>query len=100
MTDKIVIVTGGGRGIGRAVCRLFGAHGARVPVPFGPLELWLVHGDGEDTANAGRAGARAFRDLLSDPSDDEPLYVLRPEPRILSHAELRETLLENRDARS
>ena len=86
--------------VAETVIIVLGAHGARVPVPFGPLELWLVHGDGEDTANAGRAGARAFRDLLSDPSDDEPLYVLRPEPRILSHAELRETLLENRDARS
>ncbi len=30
--DQVVIVTGGGRGIGAAACRLFAEHGAKVVV--------------------------------------------------------------------
>ena len=38
-SQQTAIVTGGANGIGRAACREFGAAGARVVPPSGPVAL-------------------------------------------------------------
>ncbi|WP_298281026.1 SDR family oxidoreductase [Acidocella sp.] len=62
-TDKTVLVTGGGGGIGGAACRLFGAQGARVAV-F-DRNLAAAAAVAEDIAAAGGV-ARAFGADITD----------------------------------
>lgn len=76
MTDatfdgKVVLVTGGSRGIGRAVCRRFADAGARVAVHYrADLEaaeatLASLAGDGHVTAGADLADAAACAGLVA-----------------------------------
>lgn len=60
-TDKIVLVTGGSRGIGRAVCIHFAKRGAKVAVHYGSNEeaanetLNMLEGDGHMVIKANMA---------------------------------------------
>ena len=51
MKDRVVVVTGGGTGIGRAISEHFAQHGARVVVNYSRSQS-----DAEDTVKALRAG--------------------------------------------
>lgn len=70
MTDKVVVVTGGGRGIGRAICRRFAEDGASVVAAARSLDELR-----ETQAVVERAGGRAHLQQtdLSVPAEIEAL---------------------------
>jgi NAD(P)-dependent dehydrogenase (short-subunit alcohol dehydrogenase family) len=57
---KRVLVTGGSRGLGQALCRAFGAHGARVAF------TWTRDDDGARVTLDTCPGARAFQVSVLD----------------------------------
>lgn len=61
--DKVVVVTGGGSGIGRASCQLLGAHGAKIVVADRSGD------DGERTARAITASGGAATAAAVDVGD-------------------------------
>ena len=70
LEDKIAIITGSGRGIGRAAAELFARHGARVVVsdidagPAGEVAAAIRAAGGEAISVPGDATDRAFPDLI------------------------------------
>src|SRR5262249_12630011 len=70
LKDRVAIVTGSGRGIGRAAAQLFAAHGARVVVsdidaePAQETATAIQKAGGQAVAVAGDVTDRAFPDLL------------------------------------
>ncbi|HMG35601.1 MAG TPA: SDR family oxidoreductase [Blastocatellia bacterium] len=70
LKDRVAIVTGSGRGIGRAAAQLFAAHGARVVVsdidaePAQETATAIQKAGGQAVAFAGDVTDRAFPDLL------------------------------------
>ena len=87
----------GGEDPGTAVIVL-GTYGTRTAVLTDPLEVNFVREDGGENLTAGGVGARALCAALTDPGDDAPIYALRSEPLVLTHADLRRQLLEADDA--
>ena len=67
--NKVVIVSGGSRGIGRAICELFASHGARVAVNYS-LEADCDYADAVkgvvDTITADGGSAAAFEADMGD----------------------------------
>jgi glutamate-ammonia-ligase adenylyltransferase len=78
---------------------VLGAYGTRTPVLTDPLEVIFVHEDDGENLADGSVAARALGAALTDPGDDGPIYELRSEPLVLTHAELRRQLIEAGDPR-
>jgi 3-oxoacyl-[acyl-carrier protein] reductase len=57
LDGKVVLVTGGGRGIGAAICRVLGRHGATVAVNYSRSGEMAEQVAAEIEAAGGRAGA-------------------------------------------
>jgi 3-oxoacyl-[acyl-carrier protein] reductase len=57
LDGKVVLVTGGGRGIGAAICRVLGRHGATVAVNYSRSGEKAEQVAAEIEAAGGRAGA-------------------------------------------
>src|SRR6266850_960482 len=85
LKDRVALVTGGGSGIGRAICERFAEEGARVVVNDVRQET------AEATAKALGAGARAIAADVADsnagvamgPGDDRAALMRKGEARIM-----------------
>jgi 3-oxoacyl-[acyl-carrier protein] reductase len=73
LSGRVALVTGGGRGIGPALCRALGENGAKVAVNYRSSEAGA-----QSTIDAIRAAggeARAFRADVSDPAEVAAMFV-------------------------
>ncbi|WP_191058484.1 SDR family oxidoreductase [Geminicoccus harenae] len=66
MTDKVLLVTGGGRGIGAAICRLAARDGWDVAINYAAKP-----GPAEEVAEAVRAAGRRAVTIAGDVADQE-----------------------------
>src|SRR5690606_16411998 len=64
LQDKTVLVTGGGRGLGEAICRLLAAHGARLVVA--DLRVALAEKVAADIQAAGQQALALALDVTQD----------------------------------
>ena len=74
LESKRVLVTGGSRGLGRAMCRSFVRHGARVAF------TWARHADDANALLAELPGTRAFQvDVLDTAGTEQMVRTLETE---------------------
>ena len=74
LESKRVLVTGGSRGLGRAMCRSFVRHGARVAF------TWARHADDANALLAELRGTRAFQvDVLDTAGTEQMVRTLETE---------------------
>lgn len=78
LKGEVAVVTGGGSGIGRLLCLLFAAEGARVAV-------WDINGAAADAVVTEiRAAGGDARSYVGDVSDRNAVYALAGDPRTRS----------------
>jgi NAD(P)-dependent dehydrogenase (short-subunit alcohol dehydrogenase family) len=70
LTDRVAIISGSGRGIGREMARLFAANGAKIVVA--DIDAESAHAVADEINEAGDT-ARAIRIDIADPTQVEHL---------------------------